>query len=236
MTSLDRRRYDMLVRVQQFGIAHAERFPADSLGGRTFAALAATLDQVSGHLTSQAQGYGATRSGTLSKAAARAALRQALDALARTARAMAADVPGLEGRFRVVPTRLNDLELLTAGRAFAGEAAALASPFIAHGLPAGFLAELQAALDAFEGTARDRVAARGARASARAGITATLDAADEAVARLDAIVPNTLRGEPALLAAWRVARHIQRTGTAAAGPAEPAPVPAPAVAAPVTPA
>ena len=216
MTRVDRHHYDMLVRVKQFGIVHAELFPADTRGARTFAALAAAVDQVSGSLTSHVQGRVAARSGTLSKAAAREALRAALDALARTAKAIAPDAPGLEGKFRQV-SGLHDLELLTVGRASLLEAAPLAPQFMEHGLR---LADLQEAIEAFEGAARDDVAARETRASAGAGMTAALAAADEALARLDAIVPNTLR-DPTLLAAWRVARHVRRSA-GSPGPATPA--------------
>lgn len=225
MTNSDRYRYDMLLRIRQFGVEHADLFPTDSLGGRTFAAVGAAVEQAGGYFTSQVQGRGAARNGSLSKAVARAGLRQALGTLSRTARALAADRPGVQGRFRL-PTGLNDLELVSAGRAFALEAATLAPEFIAHGLPARFLADLQVRLDAFEEAAQVRMSGRETRAVAGAGIRAAIDNALTGLERLDAIVPNTLRDRPTTLAAWRVARHIQQPRTAGSeGLAAPAPAP-----------
>lgn len=213
MTNNDRHYYEMLLRVKQFGAEHGDLFPNDSFGGRTFAALAAAVGEASGYFTSQAQGRGAARSGTLSKAAARVALRRTLTAVARTARAVGVDVSGLRGKFRL-PDGLNDLELVTAGRAFTAEATPLADRFIAHGLPATFLADLRSALAGFEHAAQTRMTARETHASARAGIRAAFDAAREVIARLDAIVPNTVRDNPVTLAAWALARRVPR---AAAG-------------------
>ncbi len=210
MNGIDRHRYAMLVRVKQFGISHAKLFPAETLDGRLFAALAAAVDQATRFLTEHVRERTAARSGTRSKAAARVALLAGLGAFARMANAFAADVPGLEGRFRRPSSDVNDLELLTVGRAFIADAAPLAPHLVEHGLPLTSLADVQAALEAFEGAALGRLAAHAARASSRAGLTAALGAAGQALARLDVIVPNTLRAQPALLAAWKVARHVQR--------------------------
>ncbi len=223
MKRIDRHHFDMLARVKQFGVTYAELFPPDSLGARSFAALGAALDQASGSVTSDVQGRTATRKGTLSKADAREALRAKLEGLARTARAIVPDVPAVKGSFRLVTAGKNDLELLAAARSFILDATPLAERFIAHGLRPTFLADLQSAVETFEAAARDRVAARQARASAGAGITQALDAADEALARLDAIVPNIIQERPTVLAAWTVARRVQRNGARGPGQATPAP-------------
>ncbi len=220
MNGIDRHRYAMLVRVKQFGISHAKLFPAETLDGRLFAALAAAVDQATRFLTEHVRERTAARSGTRSKAAARVALLAGLGAFARMANAFAADVPGLEGRFRRPSSDVNDLELLTVGRAFIADAAPLAPHLTEHGLPPTSLADVQVALEAFEGAALGRLVACAARASARAGLTAALGAAGQALARLDVIVPNTLRAQPAMLAAWKVARHVQRAaGARQAAPA-----------------
>ncbi len=232
MNGIDRHRYAMLVRVKQFGISHAKLFPAETLDGRLFAALAAAVDQATRFLTEHVRERTAARSGTRSKAAARVALLAGLGAFARMAKAFGPDVPGLEGKFRRPSSDVNDLDLLTVGRAFIADAAPLAPRFIEHALPTTPLADVQAALEAFEGATLDPVAAHAARASARAGLTAALGAAGQALARLDAIVPNTLRAQPAMLAAWKVARHVQRA--AATRPAAPALRPQPQASEPMT--
>ena|SRR6266853_2301752 len=234
MDTLAVRRFYMLVRVREFGTAHPDLFPADSLGARTLAELGDIVERLHASVMSESSGRSAARQGTVSKTAARQTLRAALEAIARTARGVAVDTPGIAGGF-VVPDGKNDHELAIAARRFADDAAPLAAPFIAHGLHPSFVADLQAALALFERATSGRTTAREVHVGARAGITAAIDAALAILPRLDAIVENLAASDPARLAAWRYARHVEgrsvRTEAAAAaepaGPAEPAaPVPA----------
>ena len=168
--------------------------------------------QVNGRVTSEASGFGAAREGVLSKKAARAALRETLDTIARTARALALDTPGVDGKFRL-PSGQSDYALVTTARMYVAGAAPLAGSFVSHGLPSTFLADLRARLDAFERAAQDHVAARETGVIARAGIESAMKAALAALQRLDAFVPNRLRNEPELRAAWTSARRVTRTRT-----------------------
>jgi hypothetical protein len=224
MKKFDVHRYDMLVRVSAFGAAHRDLFPAGALGGRMFAALGAAVRRMDGCVTSEASGHGAAREGTLSKNAARAALRDALDTIARTARALALDTPGLEGKFRA-PVKGSDHDLATTARMYLADAAPLAASFRSHGLPGSFLTDLRGRLDAFEQSARDHVAARETRVLAKAGIETAMEAALNALQRLDAIVPNRLRDNPVLRAAWTSARRVtrMRTGAEPVAPTVPPP-------------
>jgi len=228
MKTRDIHRYRMLVRVREFGAAHRDQFPAGSPAGQLFAAVSKAVDQLSTYVSSQADGGGALRGGAMSKAAAREELAQALDALARTARAL--DVPGIEGKFHL-PSVRNDHELAVAAGTFVRDATPLKAQLVAYGLPKSFLTDLQDTLDAFERATQDRMAARETRAGAAAGLDGAMDLALAALTRLDAIVINTLRGEPVQLAAWAAARHVPRR---AGSDREPAGVPeTPAGAVPV---
>ena len=212
MTSLDDHRYTMLVRVTHFGAAHRDRFPAAGRASRLFAAISKAVDRLGTHVLAESAGERAARDGALSKGAAREALRQALEAIARTARALDTRVPALGGRFRL-PSIRNDHELTTAARSFGRDAAHLKAQFLAHGLPKTFIADLRAAVDAFERASQDRFAARARRGAARAGIRTAIDSALIALNRLDAIVLNTFRDEPAFLADWTRAKHVTRART-----------------------
>jgi hypothetical protein len=228
MDTLAVRRYNMLVRVREFGTAHPDLFPADSLGAHTLAELGDIVDRLHASVMSESVGQTTARQVTVSKTVARQTLRGTLEAIGRTARGIAVDTPGVAGGF-VVPTGKNDHELAVAAASFAKTAAPLAASFIAHGLPASFVADLQAALEAFEQATSGRATAKGEHVAGRAGITAATEAAFMLLPRLDAIVENRLASDPALLAAWRSARHVPgrsvRAGAAPAGepsPAEPA--------------
>jgi hypothetical protein len=224
MNTIDIHRYSMLVRVSDFGAAHRDLFPAAGTAGRLFAAVSKAADELRTEVTAQATGQIAAREGAMSKAAARDTLRQAVEGIARAARAIG--TPELAARFQL-PGGRSDHGLTTAARAFGEAAAPLKAEFVAHGLPKAFLNDLQAALDAFETATRVRFAARATGAAARAGIGSTIDAALAALTRLDAIVVNTLQGKPTLLAAWASASHVTRVrGGGDREPATPA-VPAP---------
>jgi hypothetical protein len=205
MKTPDIHRYRMLVRIREFGAAHRDLFPAAGPAPQLFAAVSKAVDQLSTFVDVQAAGQGASREGALSKAAARDALNQALDAIAKTARAF--DTPGLGDKF-YLPSARNDHELATAARGFAKNAAPFKARFVTHGLPKSFLADLEATLNAFERAAQDRLAARETGAVAAAGIGTAMDQGLAALSRLDAIVANTLRDEPTLLAAWTAARRV----------------------------
>ena len=132
------RRYEMLIRVKELGAAHADAFPASSVGGQMFAAVAAAVDQLHGHVAAQASGRGAVKEATTSKAAARTTLRGTLEAISHTSRALALDTPGIADKFRV-PRSRNDQRLLGAARAFIVDAQPLLDAFVTHNLPASFV-------------------------------------------------------------------------------------------------
>jgi hypothetical protein len=233
MNSLDIHRYTMLVRVREFGAAHRDLFPAAGTAGQLFGAISQAVDELGAHVATEAAGEDAAVQGATSKAAAREALWQALDTIARTARAFAVDTPGVDGAFRL-PSVRNDHEIATAARKFGEKAAPLKARFLAYGLPRTFLADLKAARDAFERATQDRFAARQTRAGAKAGIYTAIEAALLALTRLDAIVLNTLKGKPTLLAEWTTARRRAKVRARAERepvPAEPTPA-TPAVPAP----
>ena len=86
MTGSDIRRYQMLARVRDFGDAHHDLFPPASLAGQAFAAVRSAVTDLAEHAATEESGRGSTREGTTSKAVAREALRDDIDASARPAR------------------------------------------------------------------------------------------------------------------------------------------------------
>ncbi len=216
MRLTDRRRYDMLVRVKAFGAEHAAQFPASSVGGKLFVDLAAAVDQLTAQVSSEVQGHNTASDWAQSKAAARQKLRAALDAIDATARTMSLDMSGLEGKFHA-PLGRNDHALVIAARQFVDAAGPLAAGFVAHGLPPTFVADLQAALEAFEQSAEDHLGGQNVHIAARASMTSAMKSANDVLQRLDTVVPNTLRANPGILALWNSARHVERVTRAAAG-------------------
>jgi hypothetical protein len=231
MKSLEVRKYNMLTRVRDFGAARADQFPPGSLGARSFGEIGAIVDRLNASVTSERSGRRAARQGVVSKATARARLRQALEAVSRTARGIAVDTPDILVKFQM-PGQ-TDAELTAGARQFASDAAPLSAAFVGHGLPESFVADLQAALAAFERAVSGGAIGRETHVGARADITAALNQAFDTLRRLDAIVENRVGGDPNAMAAWHVARNVGRTPARSAAPAA---APSPAAATPPPPA
>jgi hypothetical protein len=203
-----RQLYEMLVRVNSFGEAHAERFPAGTMGRRVFATLGRSVREAIGYAGAQQSKQRKARGATGTKTAARRSLRRQLEAIHRTARALALDVPGFDVKFRI-PRGNGDLRLLRASREIAQHARERAAEFVDHGLPPAFLDHLAAGADRFEQALRDRTASRDARVAAGVSLKTSLDSALLAVRRLDAVVPNVLESDPVALGLWQRARRVK---------------------------
>jgi hypothetical protein len=143
MREIETRRYEMLVRVSEFGEAHSHLFPESSLAGEMFATVGEAVTQLSAHTVSK---MSTARGGTSTRALARRELRDRLEAIGRTAREIGATTEGLEDKFQL-PATPTDLALLTAGRLFARDAEEFKTHFIAHAMPETFLADLVIAPD-----------------------------------------------------------------------------------------
>lgn len=219
MNSLDTRRYEMLVRVRDFGAAHSDLFAKSSLAGRAFASVASAVSKLMQHAASQQSGRSSAREGTTSKAVAREALREDLDAIVRTARGLALDTPGIDDRFRA-PRSSRDQALVNHARAFSADAAPLATAFVEHGMPEDFLDDLGDSIKELEDAIRERNEGRQINAAAQTAIDEAMEEALEAVRRLDAIVPNVLRKSASQLSAWELARRVEYRGARKAEPAE----------------
>ncbi len=159
---------------------------------------------------------------------ARRVLLARLQAISQTARVLRQDNSALVQQFEV-PAPATDQTLLNTGRKFARDAEALSSHFIAHGMPATFLTDLNALVDRFDSALRDRSLGSEARRAARLSTKATVAAGLAAVRSLDAIVNNHLADDEVTRTVWKRERRIvypNRTGaTAPPAPVQAAPEP-----------
>ena len=209
MDMTETRRLEMFVRVRDYGTAHVASFPASSFGGEQFASVGAVVDELTQKGATQVSSSGSARQGTGSRAVARAALREDLLNLTRTAAVMALDAHGLENKFRM-PRTSGDQALLSTARAFVADAQPFKAQFIQHELSPNFLENLRDDIDALERAINHQNVNREAQISATAGIDSAIERGMNAVQRLDAIVRNKFHDNPAALAAWESARHVER--------------------------
>jgi hypothetical protein len=214
--------YEMLTRVKSFGAEHALDFPLSSLGGEKFAALGGVIDELEQHGAAQSAGAGAARTSTGAKRAAREILRRQLTAVNETTRAMESIQPGIAASFRM-PNTNGDQALLNTARAFVGAATPLKNEFIRRELPASFLEDLDAAINAFESAVNSQTQSTERRVAATAAIEAVIERGRQLVRELDAIVKNKYRNNAATLAAWESASHVERLPRKKKAPGTPPP-------------
>lgn len=147
MDTRERNRYDMLIRIKQFGQENAADFPPASAGRKNFATIGTVIDNLREHAAAQTSSAG--QNTTARKAALRDSIRLKMKAIARTARALAIDNPNLSRLFRI-PDGDNDQKLIAAAREFAGESANFKTDLVGFGLQTDFIESLTRAITEFE--------------------------------------------------------------------------------------
>ena len=209
MNDRQNRRIQTLRRVHDLSLERRSDFAPTSVATQLFAIVKNSLDEVEGHAASQTASSGASRQGTATREQARLAVREDLKAISRTAAIMTDKFPGLDEKFRM-PREDNDQDLLSAGNAFIAEATPLAAEFIAHEMPADFLDDLRADLQALEEAMSAQSTGKGQRIAAGVGMDESIDTGMAAVRKLNAIMRNKYANNPAVLAQWISASHTER--------------------------
>ena len=224
MNDSELRRYEMLIRVQDFGKAHAAAFPANTLGAELFTEVTSAIAELSSHASAQVSSASSAKQGTSSRALARTTLRESMEAISLTARAIALDMPTIGDKFRM-PHNASDQNLLATAKAFAADAAALSAEFIRHEMPATFLTDLNADIDDFHQAISDQNQSREGHVSSTVSIGSALERGLKAVRKLNAVIQNKFRGDKSTLAAWLSASHVERHARKPAAKPEPPPAP-----------
>lgn len=209
MDDRDLRNYEMVLRVNNYGTENAADFPAKTLGGQLFNRISTSVTNLSEHIASRSSSKSSAMAGTSSKSSAREDLLTDMEMMRRTARAMAQTMPGMGEKFRI-PRNLTNQGLLGTARAFLADATPLKSEFLRFAMPPDFLDDLAAHIDDFENALNAQQTGRGQQVLSHAAFDDELDNAISAVRQLDPIVRNTYHDNPAKLAEWESARHVER--------------------------
>lgn len=233
MKKVERFRYEMFVRVRDFGAEHAALFPEGTIGAKALARVVSAAARFEDQLKDHVLGRGEARR---VKAATRDAVYDHLKTIAAAARRFSRAESGVNPF--VMPTRRSLPVVLSTARAFMQQAAARQAEFEQYGLPSTFIADFGALVDRLQQAADVRLNAKTARSKAQAGIAQALADGLDAVRDLDVVVAiATRRADPVTYAAWVTARRVegQNRGSAAEQPPAPKPgaaaeLPAPVVA------
>ena len=196
--------------VDAFGIANAADFLPASMGGQQFALIHAAVPQTATLGAAQVSGKDAAHSSVMSKVAGRFHLHNDLLGITTAAHSLALlGTAGLDGKF-LMPRSGGDQSLLNSARAFQTDAAAFSAQLISLGLPATFLTQLGTDITAFEASITAKGAGVGAQAGATGGLENTAHQAAIALHVLKTIVPNIYKNNPAKLAEWATASHVEK--------------------------
>lgn len=206
MTRREHWRYEMLLRLRDFGRTHRDLF-SDAAGAVTaFSALDQAIIDIDRD-SEPTLSVGEER--RLSRRKTRHELRRRVLAIKRTAVAWDKAEPGAGSRFSLPRTR-TDYELGITAKVFAANAEERKPAFLERGMPDTFVDDLRQATDLFlrvRGETRDawfnRVLHRELR---QRGLQKGLETAQ----LLDVIVANVCVGDPVRLAAWKEARRVPR--------------------------
>jgi hypothetical protein len=201
------RRREMFLRLKSFANNRPEN-PAT-----VWPQLVTELDSVNANLAEQIadeqSGHSVKRTGTASRDDAREDLKDLVEAIARTARAIDETKPGFAEGYRG-PSQLSDRALLDLAIGIARIAPPQKADFLSHGMPPDFLETLDARVARLQQTMTDQSEGKAGVKSAGVEIEDTMDNGMSVRRRMDAVVRNVYRDDAAVLAEWETASHIEQ--------------------------
>lgn len=209
MEASQRRKTDKFQREDNFMKDNAADFPADSAGGKTAKEAAALTGTIENLAAQQISGADDSRQHTSVKEDLMDELNETIRNLNRAANAFGDEVAGAEMKFRL-PRNRSGQNLLATAKSFAADAEPLKAKFVEYGLDADFLDDLRALIAEVETRNAQADSAGDLRAEATGGLFDAIQKRSAISRKLDSIVKIKYRSNPAKLAAWAVASHLER--------------------------
>jgi hypothetical protein len=209
MDDLERVITECLQRIHHFGLENAAVIAANAKAVAAFGAIAAYVAELDekGALRTSAGVTKLTQTGF--RRMNRTQLKGFLIRMANAARDEQQNNPDFINKFRINHKNLNDVMLLETARAFYADSEAVEEVFEGYGF-IDLRATLKALIDEFEEAINEQDAAKRARIGANASIDDIIDNALTGRRTLLIIVPNLFSNNPAKLAEWAAASHIEK--------------------------
>jgi hypothetical protein len=200
---------EMFIRVLEDRPEFALAAPEGSRGAELFDQQRQLVEDLRARAYDQSRGRSSARESSGSAALTRAELVRQLEAIYQTVRVLALDRPDLEDKFRS-PRALSNQALLTLARTYGTDAFPLKADLIKRGLGADFIADLDAAANAFDAALNKRTQARDLTIAATAEINRLTTHGLRLVRELGVIVRNAYTNNPSKLALWDSASHVEK--------------------------
>lgn len=208
MNDRNRRNVESGQRCQQWPVDYAGLIPTGSIFETKISALSASVDTVLDLLGQVASAVGEGLSATDVKGSERLDLIDIMEKIRNAARAAEFDHPGTRDRYRY-DTSMSHQALLAAGRSFIIGSAADKTLLESYGAPTNWPTPLILACDAFEATFGQQASATGDRIGKNAAVAEEIANMVRLKNAITHMMPNFCSGNPAALAAWHSAAHVE---------------------------
>lgn len=235
MNDRETRRYDMFGRVKTFGQTNAPDFAAGGEANKRFGNIGKVISDLDIAKAKQ------QRDGSTSRGVLIDSLRIDVQNITRTGSALDQDEPGFAGKFPP-PKSSSDADLITATDAILAKLevddavdsaavktakAALVARFVAHDLPADFVAHLREDRNGIDAAEDDIEEDEGEGVESTTAIGRLVRQGMKEIKYLNAIMYNKYSRNPDKLRAWLSASHIERAPQREKKPTPPATPPPP---------
>ncbi|GAC1481034.1 MAG: hypothetical protein NVS1B4_26250 [Gemmatimonadaceae bacterium] len=208
MNTKQERELETLRRAHEF-LVHNPPTPAPANLAVQVKVLGDTLEKLTHSAVDQNMGRRLGKQETGRQRAIRQRLRKdQMQPVARIARALLPDAPGIDKALRPVSPRIRNEALIIEARAMAEAATPYRRIFVENGIPATFVEDLKASAAEIEKSLNDRRAHRGRRGWGTTGVRAEVANARQAVKLLDAIVRPFYERDPKLSTGWNDAKRV----------------------------
>jgi hypothetical protein len=209
MNDKHRRANERGQRVRVYMAANEADFLTGSKGFVLASSLEGLLAEVAALDVVRSAGARKRKQGTEGREEMRTALRRMLKTTYDTAKAIALDHPEIKGLFKPPYRGNNDQTLIAEARSAAAAAAPFAAFFTESGLPPAFFDDMRSKADGLEIAASLQPEGADEGVRANAALEDAFRRMGELIDRLDPIVRNKYRDDPAKLAAWESARRVE---------------------------
>lgn len=210
MTDAERNRMEAFEKVKQYSLDNVADF-ASGMPKTQCDKIKAELVLLDGFTADQAEGIGDAGAAYVGKDTARENLSEIMFQIARTARMMEYQYPGISEKFHI-PRNRTDQDMLATAKAWDKQLSENSNEdhFKAYGMEDDFRTLLSDAADAFENSFGATTTGVDQRVAATALIGESIRRGMIALRILDAVMRNIYATQPGKLAAWLSASHVER--------------------------
>lgn len=209
MNNLQKKTYEALKRVQEFGDRYTNYFPINTMSSDLFAMVKGILANLDQYIVTEHSGTGTIKKGVLSKANLRKAVISDLEDINRIAKAISYEIVGFDENFRL-PRKYTAEAVINLAKAFALDAESVKTQFLRYEMPADFIDQLNKNVDALANATNNKNQAVSDRAVIKAAIDGNLSEGVIIIRKLDAIIRTRFKVDKTFLMGWAAASRIER--------------------------